>query len=293
MNILEEKKLLRQEFKKRRALLTKKEVLQKSQLICENFINNLLPKIIDCRVANAPRNDEGVDADCRFANAAGNDEGGGLDYFAAPRNDEVEGLDYFAATHNDEVEKLDCRVASAPRNDENRTRHHLNPQNNSIPSVFASAAKQSSQITFSLYLSANNEVETKFIKEFFIKNNINFSYPKITKLNSHLEFIEYKEDLIFTKNNFFPSILEPQTGKKILPDILIIPLLAFDNNLSRLGMGGGFFDRTISFLKTKKSKIATIGLAYDMQCFEKNLAIEKTDSSLDFIVSESCLFSKN
>lgn len=221
MNILEEKKLLRQEFKKRRASLSKEEVLQKSQLICENFINNLLPKILDCRVApSAPNNDEG-------------------------------GKTYELTTN------------------------------------------QSNQTIFSLYLSANKEVETKFIKEFFIKNNINFSYPKITKLNSHLDFIKYQQDLIFTKNIFFPSILEPQTGKKILPDILIIPLLAFDSDLSRLGMGGGFFDRTISFLKTKKSKIATIGLAYDMQRFEKKLAIEKTDSSLDFIVSESSIFSRN
>lgn len=201
MNINEEKNLLRQEFKRRRNSLSNEDVLQKSQLICENFIKNLFPKMtMDCFKANKP--------------------------------------------------------------------------------------------IFSLYLSANKEVETKFIKEFFVKNNIKFSYPKITKLNSHLEFIEYQEELIFARNNIFSSILEAQNGNKILPDILIIPLLAFDSDLSRLGMGGGFFDRTISFLEQQKSKIVTIGLAYDIQCFEKKLAIEKTDSTLDFIVSESKILFK-
>ena len=46
------------------------------------------------------------------------------------------------------------------------------------------------------------------------------------------------------------------------PDILLIPIVAFDKNLNRLGYGGGYYDRIIEFLK-KKKKIITIGLAFD------------------------------
>ena len=58
-------------------------------------------------------------------------------------------------------------------------------------------------------------------------------------------------------------------NKTIEPDILIIPLLAFDKSLSRLGMGGGFFDRTIQYLRSQNSQLITIGLAYDFQEFDE------------------------
>jgi 5-formyltetrahydrofolate cyclo-ligase len=48
------------------------------------------------------------------------------------------------------------------------------------------------------------------------------------------------------------------------PDILVVPLVAFDHQLQRLGRGGGFYDATISDLQTRK-RIVTIGLAYEAQ----------------------------
>jgi len=144
--------------------------------------------------------------------------------------------------------------------------------------------------SFSLYLPSNNEVQTAAIAEFFLKNNIKFSYPKITTLTSPLEFLIYSSDQKFAPNQFFPKLLEPQNGEKNLPDIIILPLLAFDHDLSRLGMGGGFFDRTLEFLKKEKSEIITIGLAYDIQRSHEKIPMTKTDQSLDFIVTEKNVF---
>ena len=79
----------------------------------------------------------------------------------------------------------------------------------------------------------------------------------------------------------------------VIPNVIIVPLIAFDSRLSRIGMGLGFYDRTIDFLKTKqkliditKKKMIFVGLAYDFQKFEGDLEISDTDQSLDFIVSE-------
>ena len=69
-----------------------------------------------------------------------------------------------------------------------------------------------------------------------------------------------------------------------------MPLLAFDSKLSRLGMGGGFFDRTIEFLKQEKP-IITIGLAYDFQDFRGNLPVEESDQKVDFIVTQTRIIS--
>jgi 5-formyltetrahydrofolate cyclo-ligase len=157
---------------------------------------------------------------------------------------------------------------------------------NLLPKIYQ---KDSNKI-FSLYISSGNEVTTNLIAEHFKKNKIKFSYPKISKKNHPLEFILADKNQQFAPNNFFP-ILEPISGKKILPDFLILPLLAFDADLSRLGMGGGFFDRTIQNLKTHKSKIITIAIAYDVQRLRENLPVEKTDQRLDFIVTEKNIFS--
>lgn len=158
---------------------------------------------------------------------------------------------------------------------------------NLLPEIY----KKNSGKIFSLYFAVNNEVLTDLISEHFLKNQISFSYPRITQKNQCLEFILAEKNQTFFPNQFYPKIFEPVSGKKIYPDLLILPLLAFDHQLSRLGMGGGFFDRSLAFLKSKKSKLAAIGLAYDFQRFEGILPVEVTDCGLDFIVTEKMIFS--
>jgi 5-formyltetrahydrofolate cyclo-ligase len=142
---------------------------------------------------------------------------------------------------------------------------------------------------FAIYLQSGNEVGTGLIAEYFEKNRIKFSYPKIARNNYPLEFIAAEENQNFFPNPIYPKIFEPE-GKKVIPDILIIPLLAFDKKCSRLGSGGGFYDRTIQFLRRKNPKLITIGLAYEIQC-SSGLSVEKTDEKLDFIVTEKTIFS--
>jgi 5-formyltetrahydrofolate cyclo-ligase len=61
------------------------------------------------------------------------------------------------------------------------------------------------------------------------------------------------------------DIAEPKADKPTLePDILIVPLLAFDKRGWRLGYGGGFYDRTLKALRVRKPVVA-VGVAYDEQ----------------------------
>jgi 5-formyltetrahydrofolate cyclo-ligase len=68
------------------------------------------------------------------------------------------------------------------------------------------------------------------------------------------------------------------------PEILIVPLVAFDRNGGRLGYGGGFYDRTLERLRARRATLA-IGFAYGAQEAE-NLPLEVTDQPLDMIVTE-------
>ncbi len=160
---------------------------------------------------------------------------------------------------------------------------------NLLPKIYQ---KNSGKI-FSLYVATGNEVKTDLIAEHFKKNEIKFSYPKIIEKNRHLDFILNDEKRVgqgLVTSKLYPKIYELNDGENVYPDILIIPLLAFDSNLARLGMGGGFYDRTIEFLKIKRN-IITIGLAYNFQLYDSPLATSKHDQSLDFIVSAGYILS--
>ncbi len=80
------------------------------------------------------------------------------------------------------------------------------------------------------------------------------------------------------------GIPEPDSKKLIYPDIILVPLVAFDNNLNRLGYGGGYYDRVIKKLSGKK-KILKIGLAFSVQKIN-NVPITKYDKKLDYIVTD-------
>ncbi|VAV90614.1 5-formyltetrahydrofolate cyclo-ligase [hydrothermal vent metagenome] len=74
------------------------------------------------------------------------------------------------------------------------------------------------------------------------------------------------------------------TASLIEPDILLVPLLAFDQTGYRLGYGGGFYDRTISQLKKTKN-IITIGVAYSAQQIT-NVPKDQHDQQLSWILTE-------
>ena len=63
----------------------------------------------------------------------------------------------------------------------------------------------------------------------------------------------------------------------------MVPLVAFDKDLNRIGYGGGFYDRYINKIK-KNKKVITIGLAYSFQELKK-IPTNKYDFKLDHIVT--------
>ena len=131
------------------------------------------------------------------------------------------------------------------------------------------------------YYPYNYEVDTTQLLEKLEKNNYLISLPKIKK-NFQMDFFEWSTKDPLTINNY--GIPEPISNNIKYPDILLVPLVAFDKNLNRIGYGGGFYDRYIKKIK-KVKKITSIGLAYSFQQVEKIL-INKYDIQLDFIITE-------
>ncbi len=131
------------------------------------------------------------------------------------------------------------------------------------------------------YYPYNYEIDVMQILKEFEKKNFIISLPKIRE-NFQMDFFKWsnKEPLIINKF----GIPEPISDKVKYPDILLVPLVAYDKHFNRIGYGGGFYDRYIKKLKMKK-KIITIGLAYSFQKV-KNIPIHSYDIKLDFIITE-------
>ena len=131
------------------------------------------------------------------------------------------------------------------------------------------------------YYPYNHEIDVIEILEKFEKKKYKVSLPKIKK-SFQMSFFNWSKNDPLEINKY--GIPEPISDKEIYPDILLVPLLAFDNRLFRIGYGGGYYDRYIEKIK-KKKKIITIGLAYSFQKVKK-LPINKYDIKLDFVVTD-------
>lgn len=78
------------------------------------------------------------------------------------------------------------------------------------------------------------------------------------------------------------------TAAAIEPDVLLVPMLAYDRRGYRLGYGGGFYDRTLVHLRAKKS-VTAIGIAYHGQGVEE-VPHDDLDQRLDYIMTERDTF---
>ena len=105
----------------------------------------------------------------------------------------------------------------------------------------------------------------------------------ITKLYNRMNFVEWQYLDPLKVNEF--GMLEPcLKNKSLIPNLMLVPLLAFDINNNRLGYGKGFYDKFLNkFLK--KKNIITIGVAFSFQKYNK-LPVSNLDVKLDYILTE-------
>ncbi len=131
------------------------------------------------------------------------------------------------------------------------------------------------------YYPTNYEIEDLKILNFFFKKGSTISLPKIKKKNQ-MEFYKWHKNEPLFINKY--GIPEPGGNYRVYPDLIFVPLVAFDKKLNRLGYGGGFYDRYIQKI-SKIKKIVKVGLAFSFQKL-KTIPINKHDKKLDIIITE-------
>lgn len=106
--------------------------------------------------------------------------------------------------------------------------------------------------------------------------------PVIADKGAPLRFARWEPEMRMVSGPFGAMI--PEVCTYFEPEILIVPLVAFDANGGRLGYGGGFYDRTLEALRARRATLA-VGFAYAAQQADA-LPLEATDQPLDLIVTE-------
>ena len=131
------------------------------------------------------------------------------------------------------------------------------------------------------YYPSNYEIDDLNILDLLEKKNFKVSLP-IIKKDNQMNFYSWSRNDPLKINKF--GIPEPVSSKIFYPDILLVPLVAYDSSLNRLGYGGGYYDRYIEKIE-KIKKVTKIGLAFSFQKIS-SIPINQYDKKLDFIVTE-------
>ena len=133
-----------------------------------------------------------------------------------------------------------------------------------------------------LYKSLNNEVDTNTLIDKALKEKI-VLLPRID--NRKIVFVKINKSTNYVKSNF--GVLEP-IGDSCDDDIdlIIVPGLAFDKDLNRLGFGRGYYDKYLS-----NKNIYKIGLAFDEQIVDE-VPHDKLDIRMDMVITNKKTYTK-
>ena len=135
------------------------------------------------------------------------------------------------------------------------------------------------------YISLSGELCTQDMNEYFMtRHHLCLPYM-VTGQKGKMDFYSFKKGDELVENRF--HILEPKNQPENLVledkiDVIVVPLVAFDNKGNRLGMGGGYYDR---MLKKVRKDCLVIGVAYEFQQVDE-LLVEEWDMPMDIVITE-------
>ena len=142
------------------------------------------------------------------------------------------------------------------------------------------------QLKLALYYPASFEINVLKLLEFNHISSQNLLLPVVGEKNK-MNFFPWKKNEVLQVNKY--GMLEPFKSKQSIPNVMLVPLLAFDNNKFRLGFGKGYYDRYLNkYLKTFKN-ILTVGVAFSFQKYHK-LPINDKDIKLNYILTEKGIY---
>lgn len=141
-------------------------------------------------------------------------------------------------------------------------------------------------VVVSSYWPIGREFDTHILTDEIIERGGHIALPVIQEGSRVLRFARWTphDDVEMGKYGICQPVVNDQT-EHVDPDILVIPLLAFDRRGYRLGYGGGYYDSTLSDIRSRKNAVA-VGIGFSQQACLFNLPVEDHDIRMDYIITE-------
>jgi 5-formyltetrahydrofolate cyclo-ligase len=133
------------------------------------------------------------------------------------------------------------------------------------------------------YSPLRSEFDPRLLMMRLAAQHIELALPVVKARGEALTFRRWHLGESLVRGAF--GIMEPATDMdELVPDVLLVPLAAFDRTGHRIGYGAGFYDRTLEQLRAQKPVVA-IGLAFSVQEVDAVASLDH-DQRLDFILTE-------
>ena len=144
------------------------------------------------------------------------------------------------------------------------------------------------------YIANDGEIDPALLIEHALFSEKIVYLPILSPLKNSLYFAPYNTNSQLKLNRFnIPEpVCHPSNWKKASQlDLLLLPLVAFDDQGNRMGMGGGFYDQTLSYLNHRQhwKKPVLMGAAHEVQKVDQ-LEAQSWDIPLNYIATEKQLY---
>lgn len=143
----------------------------------------------------------------------------------------------------------------------------------------------------SAYMPFNAEMNVKPLMQHLLDEGYRVTIPHVVNNHSMLEFRTWSPKTPLRRNSHGIEEADIRHSEVLLPDLMIVPLIAFDANGNRMGYGSGQFDRTFAELQKSRKAFTAIGVAFDSQR-EEEIPVDEHDYVLDMVVTEKAVYRK-
>lgn len=148
--------------------------------------------------------------------------------------------------------------------------------------LFFKAIQPHSDQIVAAYWPVKREFDVFPILEGLSGRGVTCALPVVQEETLELRFARWDDTAEMEEGPY--AIPQPKVLQWVEPDIIIVPMLAFDRKGYRLGQGGGYYDATLAALRVRK-EILAVGVAYAQQACLFKLPVEEHDQKLDLIIT--------
>jgi len=134
----------------------------------------------------------------------------------------------------------------------------------------------------SVYWPLGREFDPGGITEALLGMGVTCLLPVIVPGSRLLKFAKWRDGDALVPGPM--GIMQPAGAEFMEPDIVIVPMLAFDRRGYRLGYGGGYYDATLHDLRARKA-VTAVGVAYGQQAVLFGLPTDSHDEKLDWVIT--------